>query len=151
MSRGPGWVQRTLFHTIRRHGKPMTFGEIRAAFLRDFGAEPGMELTPSFERSLRRALHNLTSNGPLIAVGGGGRADPHRYFMDPIVIAMASKTAEEGLAWLEALEADPAGNKMEGLAEGWRQGMRKKKAPDAEVPVSENDNGAGAGQNSTSD
>jgi hypothetical protein len=146
MSRGLGWVQRTLFHTIRRHGKPMTFGEIRAAFLREFDAPPENRLTTSFERSLRRALHNMTSNGPLIAVGGGGRADPHRYFMDPMLITIVSKTDEEGLAWLEALEADPAGSEMKGLAEGWRQGMRKKKAPDAE-----NDNDAGAGQNLTSD
>jgi hypothetical protein len=106
MSRGLGVLERILFQTIQRHGKPMTFGEIRAEAI---GDELDVRLSASFERSIRRALHGMTKKG-LLAIGGGGRADPFRYFMDPILIAMASNSAEEGRAWLDALAADPGAN-----------------------------------------
>jgi hypothetical protein len=42
---------------------------------------PGyVRLSASFERSIRRALHRMVTEGVLIAIGGGGRADPYRYF-----------------------------------------------------------------------
>jgi hypothetical protein len=47
MSRGPGKLQRVLFLTIKRHGKPMTFDDIRAAAMDD----GGFLLAVSFERS----------------------------------------------------------------------------------------------------
>ena len=110
MSRGLGRLQRVLWETIRRHGKPMTFDDIRAVIRQELDVEDGTKLRPSFERSLRHALHRMVSDGGLIAIGGGGRADPLRYFMDPTLIAIASTTPEEGHAWLNALAADPGAN-----------------------------------------
>jgi hypothetical protein len=123
MSRGFGWLQRNLFTIIRQHGKPMTFEDIRAVIRQQFEMEDGTKLYPSFERSLRHALHGMVKGGGMIAIGGGGRADPFRYFMDPMIIAMVSKTAEEGGAWLDALAADPGADRAwKGLAEGWAKG-----------------------------
>jgi hypothetical protein len=111
MSRGLGRLQRVLSETIWRHGKPMTFDDILTVIRQELGAEDGTKLRPSFERSLRHALHQMVSDGGLITIGGGGRADPFRYFMDPTLIAIASTTPEEGHAWLNALAADPGANK----------------------------------------
>jgi hypothetical protein len=90
MSRGLGALQRVLWQTIRRHDRPMTFAEIRAEAI---GGDD-VELTASFERSLRRALHRMVEGGGLIAIGDGGRSDPHRYFIHPLIIGMMSKTPE---------------------------------------------------------
>lgn len=109
MSRGLGLMQRVLWFTIRQHGKPMTFDEIRAALL--VGAEPGVGLRSSSERSLRRALHRMAENGGgLIAIGDGGRADPYRYFIHPLIIGMMGRTPEAD-ALQQALEADPGAEK----------------------------------------
>ncbi len=81
----------------------MTFEEIRAARL--VGAEPGVGLRPSPERSLRRALHGMASTGELIAIGDGGRADPYHYFLHPLFIGMMGKTSEAD-ALQHALEAE---------------------------------------------
>jgi hypothetical protein len=103
MSRGLGKLQQVLWATIRRHGKPMTFGDIRAEAIG--GADSG-RLSASFKHSLRRALHRMVSSGALIAIGDGGRADPCRYFIHPLVIGMMGKTPEAD-ALQQALEADP--------------------------------------------
>jgi hypothetical protein len=103
MSRGPGKLRRALFLTIRRHGKPMTFEEMRGEAI---GDEPDVRLTASVERSGRRALHRMVSDGLLIAIGGGGRADPYRYFFDPGKIEMMCDKPEARALW-RALEADP--------------------------------------------
>ena len=58
MSRGPGKLQRALFLTIRRHGKPMTFEEMCGEAI---GEELDVRLTASVERSRRRALHRMTA------------------------------------------------------------------------------------------
>jgi hypothetical protein len=103
MSRGLGRLQNALLMTIRQHGKPMTFDEIRAEAL---GGRDG-RLSASFERSLRRALHRMAEDGGgLIAIGDGGRAEPYRYFIHPLVIGMMGKTPEAA-ALQQALEADP--------------------------------------------
>ena len=89
LSRGPGRLQRALWQTIRQHGKPMGFAEIRAEVVR-----AGIWVSPSVERSLRRALHRMVSDGGLFAIGSGGRADPHCYFIHPMIIGMMGKTPE---------------------------------------------------------
>jgi len=72
MSRGLGRLQQALMDAIERHGKPMTFADIRIVAKKDLGAE-WYVTHPSFERSLRRALHALVRNELLIALGRAGR------------------------------------------------------------------------------
>lgn len=74
MSRGPGRVQRNLVATIRLHGKPMTFAEI-LEFIRK--KNPNYPLTNGRERSLRRALHQLVSDGVMICDGYPARYSFH--------------------------------------------------------------------------
>lgn len=88
MCRGLGMWQRWIFSTIRRHGKPMSFEDIGAAALRETGAPPDAKLNPSPARSMRRALHGLVKSGSLVAIGTGGRAEPHRYFLSFITLAL---------------------------------------------------------------
>ena len=103
MSRGHGKMQSRLLTTIQAHGKPMTFEAIRAVIrqARDWPADA--KLRPSFERSLRRALHSLTREPFLIAIGDGGRGDPYRYFIHPLLIGMWGDTRLQ-----KALEAEVA-------------------------------------------
>jgi hypothetical protein len=106
MSRGLGRLQRGLVTTIRLHGKlhgkPMTFGEIRASITQAMGAEPDAKLRASFERSLRRALHRLTRDVVIIAMGDGGPGDPLRYCF----ITDALGDTPEARALRKAVEAD---------------------------------------------
>jgi hypothetical protein len=83
----------------------MTFEDVRAAIRRDINAEPEAELRSSFERSVRRSLHRMVSEGFLIAIGGGGRGDPYRYFFHPIGIPLMCGEPEARALW-KALEAD---------------------------------------------
>ena len=65
--------------------------------------EDGTKLYPSLERSLRHALQVMVSNGGLIAIGGGGRADPFRYSIDPMIVAMSCYTRKNGkLGWMRS-------------------------------------------------
>jgi hypothetical protein len=93
MSRGPGRLQleRALFAEIQLHGEPTTFEDIRALIRKDFDLADDTKLDPWLERSLRRALQRMVTNGGLIAIGGGGRADPFRYFIHPMIIASATQ------------------------------------------------------------
>jgi hypothetical protein len=76
LSRGLGKMQNALLATVRQHGKPMTFADIRATINEGIGrADRDAKLRASFERSLRRALHRLTSDPFLIAMGDGGPGD----------------------------------------------------------------------------
>jgi hypothetical protein len=109
MSRGLGWMQRYLFETICTHGKPVTFADLRAIILNADNAPPDHVLRQSVERSLRRALHSMVRDKTLIAIGGGGRGDPHRYFLDPVCVALFFNESEANrlLAWMtEANESD---------------------------------------------
>jgi hypothetical protein len=45
MSRGLGRLQRTLFEIIQRHGKPMTFEDIRAVIRKELEVEDGPSCT----------------------------------------------------------------------------------------------------------
>ena len=105
MSRGHGWMQRYLFLTISRHGKPITFAELRRIAI---DPEIGF-LSFSQERSLRRALHGLVQDQTLTALGKGGRAAPHRYLINPLLAAFAGD--KEGFERLcKAIEEDKGGH-----------------------------------------
>ena len=72
MSRGFVRCSEKLLAAINRHGKPMTFEEMRAALLpQNDRLEPDVRLRRSFERSAWRALHRLVSQDVLITIGGG--------------------------------------------------------------------------------
>ena len=103
MSRGLGKLQRALWAAIQQHGKPMTFDDIRAVAL---GNDPDRKLRPAFERSLRRALQYMVRDGGLIAIGEGGRSEPFRYFIHPLVLGGMGDDPETR-AWMQALLADP--------------------------------------------
>jgi hypothetical protein len=94
MSRGPGAMQRYLVYLIRVHGKPVTFAELRAIILKAGNAPAGAVLRPPVERSLRRALRSLVRDQIIIAFGGGGPGDPHRYFLHPSFAAIACDKQE---------------------------------------------------------
>ena len=114
MSRGPGRLQRALFTMIRQRGKPMTFNDIRADVRKQFDKDgtrySSFEwslLYSSLERSLRRALQRMVRDGVLIAIGGGGRADPSRYSIHPKIMHEMCGTEKEFVALLEVLADDP--------------------------------------------
>jgi hypothetical protein len=91
MSRGLGSNQTKIIAIIRRCRRPLTFVQIRGG--RD---------TPMPVRAVRHSLHKLVKDQLLIAMGKGGRADPHRYFLHPYLIgAISYHNKAEG----EALEA----------------------------------------------
>jgi hypothetical protein len=109
MSRGLGRLQRGLLGLIERHGKPMTFADIRTRIKQDVGNDQDMKFRTSVERSLRRALHQLTKEMFLIAMGDGGPGDPLRYFFHPLFIGMMGDTPR-GRSLQEALENDAGAN-----------------------------------------
>jgi hypothetical protein len=100
-------MQRYLWQTICTHGKPMTFAEIRNVAANATILPGSMKLIPSAERSLRRALQTMVRDESLIALGSGGRGDPHRYFLNPLVAVVAGNKAKFD-AWSEALQASDA-------------------------------------------
>lgn len=107
MSRGLGMMQRHLLAVIRRHGKPVTFSELRSLILKANNAPADAVLRSPVERSFRRALQGLVTLKALLALGSGGRADPHRYCVHPMLLAIAGNK-EEFDAAMAALETDEA-------------------------------------------
>jgi len=86
MSRGLGDVQREIKRMLTvmfdTYGAVMGFTDIRACFIAKHGGDPenGDRLTPTHERSLKRALKGLVDRGDVLVVGGeGGPGDPYRY------------------------------------------------------------------------
>jgi hypothetical protein len=58
-------------------------------------------------RSLRRALRRLCDDGSIMIIGEGGRRDPHRYWLDPMMLALSGdKTWYEEVR--KHIDADPA-------------------------------------------
>jgi hypothetical protein len=133
MSLGLGKTQRLLLHLILDHGRPMTFEDIRSAVKAAYTAnqsDPERRSTlawwvrrPVFERSLRRALHSMLGSW-LIALGEGGRAEPHRYFFHPIQIYLEGDQALKQTLQA-ALDADP----------GAREAIRRDMAWIAKIPA----------------
>jgi hypothetical protein len=91
------WI---MLGAIESHGKPMTRVEVK----KDVGAE-WYVTHPSFERSLRRALHTLVRNECLITLGKGRPGSPYRYFLHPFLIAMIGENTPRGRALHLALDA----------------------------------------------
>jgi hypothetical protein len=86
MSRGHGRLQR-FWIKVAAHGEGeiWTFDDLcRSAFPEAY--EPGMEMKPSFKRSLRRALKGMVEDGNIIPLGAGGRTDPFRYCINPSLL-----------------------------------------------------------------
>ena len=72
----------------------MTFADILARAFPDGRYEADMvkALGPgkvARVRSLRRAMKSLVDDHSLIAIGEGGPADPKRYWLNPMMIAMS--------------------------------------------------------------
>ena len=118
MSRGPGALQRALWTMIRQHGKPMTFNDMRADIRKQcdkdgtrYSSLEWSLLYSSLERSLRRALQRMVRDDVVIAIGDGGRADPHRYFVHPKIMREMCSTEEEFTALLEVFAEDPGASK----------------------------------------
>jgi hypothetical protein len=100
MSRGPGYIQRNIFELLVRTKKPMTFAEIMTCAYPPGSFEGDMAKTLGNSnvgavRSLRRALHKMVKDGTLTAHGEGGRADPHRYYINHIQLALITKDKAE--------------------------------------------------------
>jgi hypothetical protein len=108
MSRGPGVMQKYLVYLVSGHHKPVTFAELRSVILKADHAPPDHVLRPSVERSLRRALQSLVRDEVLIALGSGGRGDPHRYLFNPLIAALVGDEARFKTL-CDAVEADQAG------------------------------------------
>jgi hypothetical protein len=72
---------------------PLTFAEIMAIAFPKGSYESDMAKTIGGSnvgavRSLRRALKRLCDDGSIMIVGKGGRGDPHRYWVDPMMLAL---------------------------------------------------------------
>ena len=91
MSRGWGRTQRELYRTLRDDAdKPLTFRDLlHAAYPGAF--KPGFKLKLGISRSARRALNLLVEERYVYALGKGGRADPHRYCVDPVLFMQTKK------------------------------------------------------------
>jgi len=96
LSRGPGRLQVDLFVVLQHRRKPMTFADIRKVFFADQSM-----WAPYRERSLRRVLRRLVYDQVVWALDGGGPRSPHRYCVNPIVLAMAGPEGEYEAYWKE--------------------------------------------------
>jgi hypothetical protein len=85
MSRGLGALQREIkrvLDIVFEHDQiAMRFADIRSAFVMMHGGNPEQDvLTPTLERSLKRALKGLVDRGDVLIVRGeGGPGDPRSY------------------------------------------------------------------------
>jgi hypothetical protein len=99
MSRGLGALQRDIKGLLARTVglvRPLRFADLRGLFIVHYGGDPkrGDKLTPTQERSLKRALKGLVDRGDVLIVSGsGGQRDPHRYMT---VEAFATQVTGEG-------------------------------------------------------
>jgi hypothetical protein len=107
MSRGPGRLQRAIFETMRRHGKPMTFADIQNIAFPEgtFEGEMARALGASnvgVIRSMRRSIQKMVEQEVLVSAGNGRRGDAWRYSIHPIIAAMCRGDASTGKLLLEA-------------------------------------------------
>ena len=84
MSKGLGYWQRMIFAVLRGKSQPVTFIELC-----------GGRYRPSTTRSIRRALQRMIESGGIVTVGRGGRADPFRYAVNPVIMVMAGNPVPE--------------------------------------------------------
>ena len=93
MSRGHGCIQDYLMKMILRSPDPLTFAQIMAIAFPEGSYESDMAKIIGGSnvgsiRSLRRALKRLCDDGSIMIIGKGGRSDPHRYWVDPMMLAL---------------------------------------------------------------
>ena len=77
MSKGAGKIQRKCFSILMDEG-PLIFEEICGT----------SELTPAMRWSILRALQKMIWDGAIITKGRGGRGDPRRYSVDPMMLVL---------------------------------------------------------------
>jgi hypothetical protein len=112
MSRGHGCIQDYLMKMILHSSNPLTFAEIMAIAFPEGSYEADMAKICGGSnvgaiRSLRRALRRLCDDGSIMMIGKGGRADPYRYWVDPMMLALFGEKE-----WYDEvckrIDADPA-------------------------------------------
>jgi hypothetical protein len=108
-------MQRYLWGVIGQSDRAMTFAEIAARAFPEgsFEADMARALGGSNVarvRSLRRALRKLCNDGVLLAIGEGGRHEPHRYCLDPVSVAMTGDKEDYAKA-NAVVEADSEASK----------------------------------------
>ena len=112
MSTGHGVAQRYLMKMIVRSSDPMTFAQIMAIAYPEGSFESDMAKIIGGSRvggirSLRQALKRLCDEGWIMIIGKGGRGDPHRYWVDPMMLALfGDKERYEEVC--KRINADPA-------------------------------------------
>jgi len=112
MSRGHGCIQDYLMKMILRSPNPLTFAEIMAIAYPEGGFEGDMakvlgNSNVGAVRSLRPALRRLCDDGSVMIIGEGGRGDPHRYWVDPMMVALSGNKDWYGEV-CKRIEAEPA-------------------------------------------
>ena len=113
MSQGLGWLQCWLLYRLvaENPAKAVTFDEILMSIRQSWGVnDPGNKelIGPSLKRSLRRALQRLVETEHVVAIGDGGRGDPFRYCVHPLVLASGAGTKEAYEQAFAAVSAIPA-------------------------------------------
>jgi hypothetical protein len=99
MSRGLGKLQSFWLRVASAQRGLWTFDELcRSAFPESY--KPGFEMRPSVKRSLRRALRRMIDDNNIVAVGGGGPSDPHRYCINPTLFPDEDSRRNEAVARL---------------------------------------------------
>jgi hypothetical protein len=112
MSRGHGVVQDYLMKLILQSPDPMTFAQIMTIAFPDGSFESDMAMARGGSkvgrvRSLRRALRRLCQDGVIMMIGDGGRGDPYRYWLNPMMVALSGNEAlYDDLC--KRIDADPA-------------------------------------------
>ena len=95
MSRGPGYVQRYLTDLVLGSDKPMTFAEILAVAFPEGSYEADMTKALgggyALVRSFPVPLRVLVDDGTVIAIGEGGRGDPKRYWLNPMLVNLSGQ------------------------------------------------------------
>jgi hypothetical protein len=84
MSRGLGSEQRWLFRLIKKNPL-ITF----AGIVEQTKGDDPRNFVPHVIRSWRRALRKMVDQGAIMTAGLGGPREPHRYYVDPVILAMA--------------------------------------------------------------
>lgn len=99
MSRGLGLRQREIVAILRRAAAsgfpPLSFAQIRMVLIGNRGGDPdaGDRLSPSLERSTKRAMVALVASKDVVIIEGkGGQKDPYRYLA---IEDFAARTGEK--------------------------------------------------------
>jgi hypothetical protein len=112
MSRGHGVIQRYLMDLILQSPDPMTFAQIMAiafpagSYEIDIAKICGGSNVGRV-RSLRRALKRLCDERSIMIIGKGGRGDPHRYWLNPMMLALFGDKSQYDEV-RKKIDADPA-------------------------------------------